>query len=112
MGFNTGPNGPMPIMDIHGTQDNTIPASCTGGQCGPNGSPISCDGYYYASVLQVMGVWGEVNRCSGPPLHYPTEFDGDLEFWCWSSQGNCELAPTVRCAHRGGHTWPFGTGGA
>ena len=46
----------------------------------------------------------------GTPFHYPTQWDGDTDFWCWASEGQC-AADTIRCAFRGGHTWPFGSGG-
>ena len=112
MGFNNPPSRRMPIMDIKGSSDGIIPANCTGNQCGPNNSTISCDGFFYTSVLDTMRVWGFANGCDGPQnaFHYPTPFDGDTDFWCWSSEGFCAVS-TVRCAHRGGHSWPFGTGG-
>jgi polyhydroxybutyrate depolymerase len=110
MGFNSPPARSMPIMDIRGSNDGIIPANCSGNACGPHNSTISCDGFYYTSVLDVMSVWGQVNSCSGPAFHYATPFDGDTDFWCWSSEGTCERE-TVRCAFRGGHTWPFGSGG-
>merc|ERR1740130_1268446 len=57
-----------------------------------------------------MAAWGPANLCSGQPFHYPTPYDGDTDFWCFASEGQC-AAPTVRCSFRGGHTWPFGSGG-
>lgn len=66
MGFNTGPRDRMPILDIKGSNDGIIPGNCTGNQCGPNNSTISCDGFYYTSVDDTMRRWGDVNGCDTP----------------------------------------------
>ena len=109
-GFNVRPARPMAVMSIQGSSDSIIPANCTGSSCGPGGSTVSSDGFYYAPIGQVTDVWGTANDCVGEGRLYPTRYEGQGSFWCMASEGTCRAGgPVVRCAFQGGHTWPFAT---
>ena len=61
-------------MDIHGTEDDIIPANVSNGDGpGPHGSTISADGFYYTPTDAVMEKWASKNECSGEPYQYVTE---------------------------------------
>ena len=110
LGFDLRPARPMAVMSIMGNNDRIIPGNCTGNGCGPSGSTISSDGFYYAPLESVMDTWGISNDCVGGPQYFPTRYDGQGQFWCIAAAGTCRQGgPVVRCSFAGGHTWPFGT---
>eukprot|EP00039_Didymoeca_costata_P019040 m.335996 g.335996 ORF g.335996 m.335996 type:complete len:387 (-) comp17730_c0_seq1:1385-2545(-) len=108
VGFNNPPLRRMAVMDVHGIEDDVIPANVSNGHGkGPHDSILSEDGFYYTSTADVMKAWATKNGCSGAKEHYPTEFDGDTDLYCWSPYGACPEAPVIQCTHSLGHTWPF-----
>ena len=69
----------MAIMDIHGTEDDIIPANVSNGLGpGPHGSTTSSDGFYYTPTDTVMEKWASRNECSGEPYQYVTEVRSPL----------------------------------
>lgn len=118
VGFGAKPYVAMPILEIHGSRDDIIPANTSGsyrGEIGPDGSTVSSDGFYYEPVDRTMARFAAANGCEGDSgwRHYPTKFDGLTSLYCVEPFGRCNTAgPTVRCTFAGGHTWPFGNGAA
>ena len=115
LGFGKQPLVPMPIMEIHGSADDIIPANLSQsyqGEVGPNNSTVSSDGFYYEQVYLTMEQYTTYNGCRGEPEHYPTRFDGETDLYCVMPRGSaCGTGNTVvRCSHSLGHTWPFGNG--
>lgn len=93
-GFLQGPTAPVPLIDIHGTRDTTVPANVS----------LSGDGYYYTTVSDIFAVWGEANGCTGASSQYKTPYDGQSELYC-VLHGNCSGGDLVRCSWKGGHNW-------
>ncbi len=101
-GFAMAPAVGVPVLDLHGSQDTTVPANVS----------LSGDGYYYTTTAEIFGGgkyssgWKKANGCSGATYHYPTEFDGQNDFWC-VAEGECAGGDVIRCSWRGGHNWLF-----
>lgn len=99
-GFNLAPADPVPVMDLHGFHDTTVPANVS----------LAADGYYYTVTAEIFGGneyssgWMASNGCSGPESHYPTSWDGQDELYC-VSMGECPGGDVVRCAWNGAHNW-------
>lgn len=102
-GFNLAPSVGVPVIDIHGTKDTTVPANVS----------LSGDGYYYTPTAEIFGGnmyssgWKSSNQCSGASFHYETRFDGVNKLWC-VSEGQCKGGDVVRCSWNGGHDWFVG----
>lgn len=93
LGYAQAPPMPVPVMDIHGTEDTSIPANGT----------LSSDGYYYTKTVDIAANWSVANGCSGAELsQWPTSLDGKYGLFCKSQGSDCK-APTVRCSWEGGH---------
>jgi hypothetical protein len=93
-GFLQGPTSAVPLIDIHGSKDTTVPANTS----------LSGDGYYYTTVADIFKVWGQANGCSGSTSHYSTPYDGQSSLYCLN-HGKCSGGDLVRCAWNGGHNW-------
>jgi len=99
-GFNLAPSVGVPVIDIHGDADTTVPANVS----------LSGDGYYYTPTAEIFGGnkysagWKASNECSGASFHYPTKYDGLNKLWC-VSEGQCKGGDVVRCSWAGGHNW-------
>merc|ERR1712166_1725892 len=91
-GYNLSPSTGVAIIDIHGTNDKTVPAN----------SSMSSGGYYYTPVQEIFegnkyaGGWKKANGCTGPISHYPTNYDGQSQLSC-VSEGDCSGGDVVRC---------------
>lgn len=98
-GFAQAPTMGVPIMDIHGTRDTTVPANTTNG-----------GGWYYTVVSEIFGGnayskgWKSANGCSGSASHYETPYDGTSSLYC-ISEGSCSGGDVVRCSWNGAHTF-------
>lgn len=99
-GFAAAPTVGVPVMDIHGTRDTTVPANTSNG-----------GGWYYTVTSEIFGGqskysrgWKAANGCSGASRHYPTAYDGTQSLYC-VSEGSCSGGDVVRCMWRGGHTF-------
>ena len=63
------------LLDLHGSQDETVPANWS----------LSSDGYYYTPTKDIFGGdrystgWLKANGCKGAGKHYPTPYDGEKE---------------------------------
>lgn len=92
-GFAQAPTLPVPVMDIHGTGDLTVPSNWT----------HSNDGFYYTKTADIFKGWRGANKCDGDSLkHWRTMSDGKFHLYCVSEGSGCG-APVVRCAWDGGH---------
>jgi len=118
------PVAAIPLIEIHGVHDCTIPANVTN-YC-YSGCPkkikqeaakdgIACtysvDYYYYTGTKSVLDTWATVAKCSGnksEPLTYPAEFNYNVGgVNCFLPYGrDCDSA-IVQCVHPYDHTWPF-----
>ena len=131
LGYNDVPatKSPVAYLDVHGTEDDTVPAnvtngfkprrkkaSCTkdaAGRCvGPHGSAVSNDGFHYTPTPNVTAVWAENNGCdfaANLPYAPPGFATADAK-WAWSCNaphGNCGGADVAQCVGAWDHTWPF-----
>jgi polyhydroxybutyrate depolymerase len=101
-GFSMSPATGVPVIDLHGSKDTTVPANVS----------LSGDGWYYTTTAQIFGGdsysygWKYANGCSGKSTHYVTPFDGQSKFYC-VSEGTCSGGDVVRCMWNGGHNWLF-----
>jgi len=105
-GFNMVPLVGVPVLDIHGRSDTTVPANVS----------LSGDGYYYTPTHEIFNGnkyskgWKEANGCSGEPRVYHTDYAGIKDLWCVDEGGDCTGGAVVRCDYIGGHNW-FNGGG-
>lgn len=101
-GFNMVPTSGVPVLDLHGTKDTTVPAN----------KSLSSDGWYYTTTDEIFygnsyaKGWTTANGCSGSGSHWPTKYDGYKDFWC-ISEGTCTGGDVIRCMWSGGHNWLF-----
>merc|ERR1719171_3035479 len=97
-GFCESPAQPVPVIDIHGSKDTTVPANVS----------LSADGYYYTTTAEIFGGgsycagWKKSNGCDSRSYHWKTQWDGQDELWCVSE---CSKGDVVRCSWKGGHNW-------
>ncbi len=99
-GFNcAGPKGSkVSMLNIHGTEDRTVPA---------DGSPAS-DGFLYTPASQVVDAWAaETSQgCAAEESAYKTTKDGVAGLRCTQRAACRSGAEVVDCSWEGGHTWP------
>jgi polyhydroxybutyrate depolymerase len=91
------PTRPVPVMHIHGTDDQNQPYA-GGIGCGVSGVAST-------SVPDTITAWQDRNQCPGPAQPRLIAGDGTCETY-----GRCRNeAEVVLCAIAGGgHTWPGG----
>eukprot|EP00746_Dinoflagellata_sp_MGD_P129040 gnl/MRDRNA2_/MRDRNA2_63299_c0_seq2.p1 gnl/MRDRNA2_/MRDRNA2_63299_c0~~gnl/MRDRNA2_/MRDRNA2_63299_c0_seq2.p1 ORF type:complete len:538 (+),score=70.55 gnl/MRDRNA2_/MRDRNA2_63299_c0_seq2:153-1616(+) len=98
MGFCESPAHPVPVIDIHGKKDKTVPANVS----------LSADGYYYTTTAEIFGGgkycagWKKSNGCDNRSYQWKTKWDGQDDLWCLSE---CSKGDVVRCSWSGGHNW-------
>mmetsp|Transcript_2623 Transcript_2623/g.4177 ORF Transcript_2623/g.4177 Transcript_2623/m.4177 type:complete len:565 (+) Transcript_2623:59-1753(+) len=102
-GFIGTPKYPMPIFDVVGSQDHTVPVNRTNNL---SNYALSSDGWRYEPLENVFELWAQANLC--PPdtsstTHFPTPFDNIYGLYCFGY--DCNIAPTVRCVWDGAHTY-------
>ena len=90
-GFAMAPLDDLPLLDIHGSQDTTIPANVS----------LSGDGYYYTTTAEIFALWEPMNGGNGTYSQYVTAWDGQMNAYCIQSSNG----KTVRCMWNGGHNW-------
>lgn len=92
---NCQPARPVPLLHVHGTEDQNAPYD--GGEgCGFAGVP-------FPSVTESLDEWGEHNQCAGQDDELLSLGDGQCDLL-----GQCD-APVIRCRIDGGkHSWPGG----
>jgi hypothetical protein len=62
---------------------------------------------YYTNNSRIIGDMAIANNCSmGPPIHWPTSYDGKGDWYCWEPFGRCKH-PVVRCTWYGKHELPL-----
>ena len=110
-GFSEPPAMPIPMMDIHGLNDDIIPGNATTVVDYVPTSESEGGWYYTPTTLMLENGkaigWRQANRCKGPNTEYATGIN-DNGLYC-VNQGDCE-ATTVRCFWNGGHTYAFNGG--
>ena len=101
-GFAMAPSVGVPVLDLHGSKDTTVPANVS----------LSADGWYYTTTEEIFEGgdyskgWKAANECKGKARHWPTKFDGKHNFYCLS-EGECSGGDVIRCMWDGGHNWLF-----
>lgn len=90
------PDHPTPVLQIHGTNDGTVPY---GGGAG-----------WSQSILSVLNYWIDYNYCNSDPIVTPFEDiepnDGSTaEHFLWGSGENGVTTEHIKIAG-GGHDWP------
>jgi len=104
-GFAMAPAVPVPVLDLHGSKDTTVPANVS----------LSADGYYYTTTAEIFGGspysdgWKSANGCYPSPSQYVTKLDGQQGLYC---QSECADGTVVRCMWNGGHNWLFNSASA
>lgn len=92
----------VPVLDLHGSKDTTVPANVS----------LSADGYYYTTTDEIFNGgdysegWKAANGCKGKGKHWPTQWDGEYDFYC-ATEGDCPGGDVIRCMWNGGHNWLF-----
>lgn len=126
LGFLGAPKVPMPVLDIHGTKDNCVPANwsnsygrfkkqgCPVQALGKEGCAVGDDLFLYHTTEEILKVYSEVNKCPVPADNHSvpvrTPQDGNTAWSCMLPYGpSCE-AEVRFCTHNLGHTWPFDEG--
>eukprot|EP00404_Azadinium_spinosum_P044852 CAMPEP_0180814812 /NCGR_PEP_ID=MMETSP1038_2-20121128/67268_1 /TAXON_ID=632150 /ORGANISM="Azadinium spinosum, Strain 3D9" /LENGTH=92 /DNA_ID=CAMNT_0022856495 /DNA_START=10 /DNA_END=285 /DNA_ORIENTATION=+ len=74
-GFKQVPTVPLPVMDIHGDRDQTVPANST----------VSNNGWYYVVTADIFSGWARANGCQGVDSArtvYHTSLDGVKDLSC------------------------------
>ena len=95
-GWNAAPSTGVPVLDLHGSADTTVPGNIS----------LSGDGYYYTTTKEIFdgnaysSGWKKANGCQGSTSHYVTPFDGTKKFWC-VSEGACSGGDVIRCSWSG-----------
>jgi hypothetical protein len=99
-GFAMAPATHVPVIDLHGSRDTTVPANVS----------LSGDGWYYTTTAEIFdggkysSGWKKANGCVSKLSHWPTKYDGQSKFYCASE---CADNSIVRCSWNGGHNWLF-----
>lgn len=132
VGFWQDPKMAIPLMDIHGTLDTTVPANYSNGFIakgkhakktpmrvpGCSECAFADDGFYYTPNYNITRGIAMSNKCSCTRYkaacvakHWPTVEDstalGRKAKWtCFDSFGDCGAHPVVRCTWEGGHEVP------
>ena len=84
LGYLEVPSYPISVIDLHGTQDDTIPYDINSPDCageGPEGTLRSYDGYYYYPKKTIISTFAEGLECL-PAMPWPTHMDGVQGFSC------------------------------
>jgi poly(3-hydroxybutyrate) depolymerase len=98
----------MPLMDIHGNADVTVPINMTRFNKDGDKYPLSADGWYYTQINDITDAWRISNNCTGDVTHYSTSLDGVDGLYC-IAEGSCIGGDVVRCAWEGGHDYYGGS---
>ena len=77
----TAPTVPMPVMDVTGTEDVTVPINDTSYGSGA----VSNEGWIYSLMSDIFAEWEPANGCTASDVsaHYPTSVDGVEQLYCW-----------------------------
>lgn len=102
------PEVALPVLDVHGTRDTTVPGNSSGS--GQHGR-VSDGCWWYYDTDSVLSAW--ISAAQGAPSslsweHYPTSWDGRDGLWCVSAGSGA--AEVVKCSWDGGHQYYGGNG--
>lgn len=97
------PEIPIAVLDIHGTQDTTVPGNATDAD-----GKVSDGTWWYYSTEELHHSWHLNDACRlGSPHQYPTSWDGVDGLYCVSE---CDDDSLVRCVWDGKHQYFGGKG--
>ena len=106
-GYSRPPGSAVPLLDVHGYSDTTIPANATR-YPGPRGAAVSHDLFYYHPVADNTKAFARASGCAmRGNTKYRTPFDGRDGLTCNEPHGACAAGPVVQCVGDWGHTWPL-----
>lgn len=104
-GYAQSPSTCIPVLDLHGSRDTTVPANASKGSEYAKGS-----GWYYETTEQVLSNFARMcESCSADRKRrrlFRTAFDGQNKLSCVAY--GCDSV--VQCSWNGGHTWPSFSG--
>lgn len=98
--FNCTPIFPLPVMEIHGTSDATIPY---------NGNPTPGDAGVYLAVDSVIDKWTRRNNCiSTATINFPdlSSSDGSVATDFRFTNGTDGSSVDLIRVYGGSHSWP------
>jgi len=110
LGYLNAPSGPISMIDLHGTEDDTIPYNINSPECvgeGPHGTLIAFDGFYYYPKATVIETYVSALECL-PGVPWPTFMDGVQGFACTMYTDCRGGGEVVSCSAQYGHDYPFG----
>lgn len=83
-GYIVPPREPMPVMDVTGTLDKTVPINDTTFGKGA----VSNEGWIYSTMEDIFSVWEPANGCDGSETssQWETPLDGVDELYCWGKR--------------------------
>jgi len=89
-GFAMAPKDEIPIIDIHGSKDTTVPANVS----------LSGDGYYYTTTADIFKLFEPLNGGDGSYKQYVAPWDGQMDTYCVQLSnarrcGACGMAGTT-----------------
>lgn len=90
------PQHPTPVLQIHGTSDETVPY---------NGNPL-----FTKSIDDVLDYWVDFNNCNSSPIvvNIPdinTSDGSTVDYFVYSDGDNCVTTEHFK-VYNGGHDWP------
>lgn len=102
-GFLQTPTHYLPVMDIHGTSDHTVPANASSSK---GAYALSSDGWYYEITGNIASQWAQANGCSSSKLA-PYTPAGISSSTISKNQLKCvdHGCDTITCAWKGGHVY-------
>jgi len=98
IGFVQVPKVPLPVMDIHGDRDRTVPGNDT----------TANNGWYYVKTGEILKGWAVSNGCSGVDTARPvyrTALDRVSGLSCVAHGRGSKCIPAVACSYSGVHTY-------
>merc|ERR1719247_3758747 len=102
-GFLQSPTSKVPVMDIHGTSDHTVPGNASSASAK---FALSSDGWYYEITGNIASKWAVANGCSSAhvssytPSGVSSSVISKTSLRCVNH--GCD---TVTCAWNGGHVF-------
>lgn len=88
------PKSGLPLLVIHGQNDETVPYDG-----GPSQNHKNRE---FASVAEAIDLWTTVNQCTGPAEHHSTN-NGRVSTKQWSA---CRYPVVLHTIHDWAHDWP------
>jgi poly(3-hydroxybutyrate) depolymerase len=116
LGFGSAPRLPVHLLDVHGSDDATMPAnySCgPKGPCGPgpSGAVVTDDGFFMEPLANGTARWAAAVGIPPGQAPVPYTTDASTDFHCVQPHGATvsDTVLVVACSGAWGHTWPLHT---